>query len=232
MDEFSRDFKGVWIPKEIWLDNRLNSLDKIILVEIDSLDATEDGCYASNQYLAEFCQCSETKISTAINKLVNLGYIEIIKFDGRKRYIKSRIKNFESLPLKNLKSEFKKIKDINIYNNINNNLYIYIINYLNAKAKTNYRNSTNKTKNLIKARINEGFTKDDFIKVIDNKVQEWLNTDMEKYLRPETLFGTKFESYLNQKTNKLPSWYKKEYKKEELDDNELQEMKELMKDFK
>ena len=52
-----RDFKGIWIPKEIWLDERLNALDKIILAEINSLDG-EDGCYASNQYLAEFCQCS------------------------------------------------------------------------------------------------------------------------------------------------------------------------------
>ena len=47
--------------------------------------------------------------------------------------------------------------------------------------------------------IPEGFTKEDFIKVIDNKVNEWLGTDMERYLRPETLFGIKFEGYLNQK---------------------------------
>lgn len=80
-------------------------------------------------------------------------------------------------------------------------IYIYssIIDYLNLKANTKYRSSSNKTKSLIKARINEGYSEEDFKKVIDNKVSEWLNTDMEKYLRPETLFGTKFESYLNQK---------------------------------
>ena len=79
------------------------------------------------------------------------------------------------------------------------NIYSSIINYLNSSAKTKFRQSNKKTKTLIKARINEGFTEEDFFRVIDNKVREWANTEMEKYLRPETLFGTKFESYLNQK---------------------------------
>lgn len=113
----NRDFKGVWIPKEIWLDKRLNALDKVILVEIDSLDYGKDGCYASNQHLAKFCQCTETKISTSIKKLVELEYIEIIRFDGRKRFIKSRLSKFKRQPLKNLKADFKKFKESNTYNN-------------------------------------------------------------------------------------------------------------------
>lgn len=80
--------------------------------------------------------------------------------------------------------------------------YEDIINYLNSKAKTNYKSSTNKTKELIKARINEGFTLDDFKKVIDKKCNEWIGSEMEKYLRPETLFSNKFESYLNQRIDK------------------------------
>jgi len=79
--------------------------------------------------------------------------------------------------------------------------YKEIIGYLNQKAKTNYRSSGAKTQTLIKARFKDGFTLEDFKTVIDNKTTEWLdNADMVKYLRPETLFGTKFESYLNQKT--------------------------------
>lgn len=78
-----------------------------------------------------------------------------------------------------------------------------IISYLNVKTSSNYKPSTKKTKDLIRARWNEGFTLDDFKHVIDVKVQEWLNNrEMSKYLRPETLFGTKFESYLNQKGGK------------------------------
>lgn len=76
--------------------------------------------------------------------------------------------------------------------------YKEIIDYLNMRLGSNYRYTTNKTKDLIKARFNEGFNLDDFKIVIDKKCIEWMNTDMQKYLRPETLFGTKFESYLNQ----------------------------------
>lgn len=87
-------------------------------------------------------------------------------------------------------------------NNINNNIYINIIEYLNNKAKTQFKSNSKKTKSLIDARIREKYTLEDFEIVIDNKCEEWLNTDMEKYLRPETLFGNKFESYLNQNSNK------------------------------
>ena len=79
--------------------------------------------------------------------------------------------------------------------------YKEIIDYLNEKANTNYRHNTKATQGLIKARLNEGFTIDDFKKVIDNKCAEWLNEPkMIMYLRPQTLFGNKFESYLNAKT--------------------------------
>jgi uncharacterized phage protein (TIGR02220 family) len=74
-----------------------------------------------------------------------------------------------------------------------------IIDYLNESIKSNYRYTTKGTVNLIKARFKEGFTLDNFYDVIDKKVKEWYGTDMEKYLRPETLFGNKFEGYLNTK---------------------------------
>lgn len=77
-----------------------------------------------------------------------------------------------------------------------------IINYLNLKTNKNYKTTTQKTRTLIKARMNEHFTVDDFKLVIDKMCTEWMGTNMEKYLRPETLFGTKFESYLNQTPTK------------------------------
>ena len=83
-------------------------------------------------------------------------------------------------------------------NNNNNNIYKYIVEYLNEKANKNFKPTTKKTQSLINARIKEGFTLDDFKKVIDTKCSQWLGTEMEKYLRPETLFGTKFEGYLNE----------------------------------
>jgi uncharacterized phage protein (TIGR02220 family) len=83
--------------------------------------------------------------------------------------------------------------------------YKEIIDYLNLKNNSNYRYTTKTTKEKIKARLNDGFTLEDFKMVIDKKVEEWTGTNMEQYLRPETLFGTKFESYLNQKTTKVLS---------------------------
>ena len=122
----SRDFKGVWISKEVWLDNRLNALEKVILTEIDSLDNGEKGCYASNEHLAEFCQCSKTKVSTAIRKLIDCGYIYVQNFDGRKRELKSRLSNFERQNNKNCKADIHNLKesntDINTDNNTNNKL--------------------------------------------------------------------------------------------------------------
>lgn len=82
----------------------------------------------------------------------------------------------------------------------NEEFVISVINYLNDKADKSYKSTTQKTKSLINARIRDGFTLDDFKKVIDTKTQQWkTNADMNKYLRPETLFGTKFESYLQEK---------------------------------
>ncbi|ARF66698.1 conserved phage C-terminal domain-containing protein [Paenibacillus larvae] len=81
----------------------------------------------------------------------------------------------------------------------NNVPFQEIINYLNQKAGTKYRANSKATQKHIQARWNEKFTLDDFKTVIDKKVEEWSGSSMEQYLRPETLFGSKFESYLNQK---------------------------------
>lgn len=72
-----------------------------------------------------------------------------------------------------------------------------IIAYLNQKAGTNYRVSTASTVKHVSARLKEGYSVDDFRKVIDSKCGQWLKDEtMKKYIRPETLFGQKFESYL------------------------------------
>ena len=86
-----------------------------------------------------------------------------------------------------------------------------IITYLNTKTDSNYKSSSTKTRELVKARFNEGFQLEDFIKVIDIKTAEWMNDPIWcNYLRPETLFGPKFESYLNQKIGKKKKFYNEE----------------------
>jgi uncharacterized phage protein (TIGR02220 family) len=83
--------------------------------------------------------------------------------------------------------------------NVNNEIpYAEIVELLNEAAEKKYKHTTNKTKDLIAARWNEGFRLEDFSAVIKKKSAQWKDDpDMNQYLRPETLFGTKFEGYLN-----------------------------------
>ena len=93
-------------------------------------------------------------------------------------------------------SIYKKEKD----SDVNKNIREEIINYFNLKAGTNYRSNSKETVKLIDARLKDGFTLDDFKTVIDVKCKSWLKSpEMGSYLRPTTLFGSKFESYLNEK---------------------------------
>ncbi len=73
-----------------------------------------------------------------------------------------------------------------------------IIDYMNSRCGTRYTGKNKETIKCIHARLEEKFTEEDFYTVIDKKCNEWIGSEMEKYLRPQTLFGTKFESYLNQ----------------------------------
>lgn len=77
--------------------------------------------------------------------------------------------------------------------------YKSVIDYLNDKAGTSFKN-VESHKKFIRARYNEGYSIDDFKKVIDNKVAQWISDPkMEKFLRPSTLFASKFDMYLNEK---------------------------------
>lgn len=94
---FSRAFKGIWIPKEVWLDKRLTYFEKCLLAEIHSLDDPERGCYCKNQYFIEFFNEKERTIQCGLSKLKNLGYIRYENFDGRTRTLRSNLYPDKSL---------------------------------------------------------------------------------------------------------------------------------------
>ena len=79
-----------------------------------------------------------------------------------------------------------------------NEVYEEIINYLNQATGKNYKTHSVINRKFITQRLNDGFTIDDFKQVISVKSTNWLNSKMEQFLRPETLFSNKFESYLNE----------------------------------
>lgn len=90
-------------------------------------------------------------------------------------------------------------EDIDSSTNVEHHIpYEEIVDYLNRKTSANYKSTTKPTQRLIKARWHEGYRLDDFKKVVDNKASEWQgDSKMWKYMRPATLFGSKFDDYLN-----------------------------------
>ena len=118
----------------------------------------------------------------------------------------------QNLPLSNNNSKNYQYKEIS--NKRNNgsakaepsSIHQDVIDYLNEKLGARYKASSAINKRLIDARVKEGYMLEDFKRVIDNKVASWANdTKMSKYLRPQTLFGTKFESYLNERAPSVPA---------------------------
>lgn len=228
----NRAFKGIWIPKEIWLSTDLKVMEKLVLVEIDSLD-NEEGCFASNDYFSKFFSLSKNRCSEIIKSLEKKGYItiEYIYQPGSKAISKRVIKRVRKIDrgIREIDRPTRKTEEgcsencednntffSNTFNNTSNKEdiveqstttalpYKEIIDYLNQKTSKNFKHTSKATQRHIKARLAEGFTVNDFKQVIDNKCSDWLRDQkMKEYLRPETLFGTKFESYLNSKTTTI-----------------------------
>ena len=161
-----------------------------------------------------FPYLSQKQIETALKKLrdediIITGNYNAVKYDRTLWYAitekgksilltgemvitsKGNGNSTEGKPIPNINTDLKTTDD---------KPYKIIVDYLNKKAGTKYRPLNKTTQSHINARLAEGYTVEDFYTVIDKKCAEWLGTDMEKYLRPETLFGTKFEGYLNSKT--------------------------------
>ena len=87
MEKPTRDFKGIWIPKEVWESNELSIMEKVLFVEIHSLD-NERGCYASNRYFSEFFGVSERQIQNVIAALKGKGFVKVFIKNRYDRSIK------------------------------------------------------------------------------------------------------------------------------------------------
>ena len=159
------------------------------------------------------------KVRTILKKFEKEGYIEFLTSGSKGKESTLKITIKQQLFNNNVTNKSEQLQQVEddkqqqSNNNVttlskkkenNNNIYSLVIDYLNKKASTNYRASTKNTQSFINARVSEVYTVEDFKKVIDSKSKEWLNTDFEKYLRPATLFGSKFENYLNETNKKTP----------------------------
>ena len=159
--------------------------------------------------LLDIDDVEETKELSIYNIKEELEKISELEIDSREEDLeeinKLGIENIEDSHINLDENQSKANKKTN------NNKIIYedIIGYLNIKCNKNYKCTTKKTIGCINARIREGNTLYDFKKVIDKKCEEWSNTTMSIYLRPETLFGTKFERYLTEDVNERKNHFKK-----------------------
>ncbi len=218
-----RNFRGIWIPAELWLNRELSAQEKLFLVEIDSLDRDERRCFASNKYFAKFFNLSTSRVSEIIVALEKKGLIgrEDIKqgkqtisrhlfllrrldlsppdFSDDSGYPENRIgcpENREGGVRNSGRGYPENAEEITLIDNTSIDTVEEVVNFLNSETDSSFKKTTNKTRTLIRARLADGFTLDDFYAVIRYKSMEWRGTEHDKYLRPETLFGTKFEGYL------------------------------------
>ena len=110
MEKLPRDFKGVWIPKDIWQSRQLSLMERVLFVEIHSLD-NERGCFASNRHFAEFFGVSERQIRTYIAVLKEKGFISV-SIKNRNERVMHAIGKYARVPeaaVKQLQSDHQKL---------------------------------------------------------------------------------------------------------------------------
>ena len=210
------------IPATVRYDEKLKANEKLMYGEITALASKNGFCWAENRYFAELYNVHKITISKWLKNLEDKGYIRTeLKYvygtkQVSKRYIyindtpisqnANRCKSNGYDPVsQNAKEELSTTSNNNtrdIYTTSSNSTrapYKEIIEYLNEKTGRKYKHTAIANQRVIKARMNEGYTLEEFKTVIDKKTVEWKNdVKMKKFLRPETLFGTNFDRYLNE----------------------------------
>jgi uncharacterized phage protein (TIGR02220 family) len=174
--------------------------------------------HLSEEDMLEICGTYDERIFSKFVKDENGLYYNVrmeVEANKRRAYIESRSNNRKGNKNEDMKEHMKKdmneditkhmiphMENENINENVNKDINVIkdIITYLNNKLGTKYRYTTKDIQSHIRARLKEGFEYEDFIVVIDKKYDKWYNDPkMSDYLRPQTLSGTKFQSYLNEK---------------------------------
>lgn len=147
--------------------------------------------------------CIELTKQSLIINVVRNRKVNIEKINEKIIEKPLKLINEKTIKVVDKKTIEKPLKSINDKTTkSNNDLIKKIIDYLNEKTNKKFTIKNKQTLRFINARIKDGYNEIDFKKVIDIKTEKWLNTSMEDYLRPQTLFSQKMEGYLNEKTNK------------------------------
>ena len=205
------------LPAAVRYCKQINHFDRILYSEAMALSNKWGYCNASNGYFAELYDVEPETVSRAFSKLSKAGHIKI-ELSGSGMNERKIYPLVGALPMTNISWGHDKnviaphdenVNDNNIHSNnksivgkpddaaILTDLVKGAINLLNDLTNSAFKPTSKKTRDTIKARMNEGYTLPDFEKVIRHKVASWLHdAKQSQYLRPETLFGPKFEGYL------------------------------------
>jgi uncharacterized phage protein (TIGR02220 family) len=225
MIESKLEERGIFIQWSVFRNKETTLSEKVLFLEINNLSMLDKGCIASNSHFADTLGVKKEAISRLISSLEKKGYITTKIVDGTRNH--SRIitinkmlstdnkmlfrgKQNVNTPLTNC-LETKENKTINkTINRTSNNkskqkeLCERVISYFNSKTGKNIKAIDSNIK-IIQSRLNENeYTFEDFKYVIDIKFAEWVNDiKMSKYIQPSTIFGRKFDQYLNQDINHI-----------------------------
>ena len=219
------------IPATVRYDHNLKANEKLMYGEITALSSKSGYCWAENRYFAELYDVHKITISKWLKNLEDNGYIRTeLKYVYGTKQVSKRLIYINDTPISQIAKGYKSndydpvsentkeelsttsnnnTRDINTPSrNSTRTPYKEIIYYLNERTGRNYKHTAKANQRVIKARMNEGYTLEDFKTVIDKKYDEWNNdTKMKKFLRPETLFSTNFDRYLNEETeSNQKSW--------------------------
>ena len=202
-----------YIVLQGWMisDLKLKGNELIIYACIYGFSQAESQVFSGSlQYLADWTNSTKQSVVKCLKSLVEKGFVvktdKVIngvkfceyyatKFNGVCNKVEQGMQ--QSLTGGMQQSLTNNIDIDNLSNN--KEIYISVIDYLNSKAGTHYKATSKDTQRHINARLAEGYTVDDFKRVVDNMWTAWKSTEWEQYMRPSTLFGSKFENYLNRK---------------------------------
>lgn len=245
------------LTADVRYDEKLNASEKLLFSEITALSNKHGYCTAGNGYFSKLYNVSDRSVTRWIRHLKELGYLKyvpIYKKDSKEvaeRRLYPLTNSKDPLdknvyggrqkcprPLdKNVEDNITSINNINTNNKENSNKdnfdYKNFIEWFNELADKNFRN-TETNRKLIRARLNEGYTKEDIAKVVRFKVNQWKdNTKMNKYLRFTTLFApTNFSNYLQEVEDNSPEPQEKRKRKVPLKEKERDPIEEKIYQYK
>lgn len=219
---YSQGFAAV--PDELIRDERTTPYHIAVFAALAMHANSDSRAWPSINRLASLCGAGRTKVKETISDLESFGWIrrqrrwnaELGRYDANvyhlSRSVQGRSSHDPGVGHEATQGRSPRDQELDPLNQTHKNhlesgkpditvaTADAVIDYLNVKSGKSFRH-TETNRKLVGARLSEGFTQADCERVIDTKCEAWKGTEMDRYLRPETLFRvSKFESYLNEKS--------------------------------